>query len=320
MIHTGHLLIYLEENHVKYKQNIYGRNKTFNKIMEENKMLGIKARQYYAKENRMPRCSIIFDVTQILQTGVIIESDYYRIKSYIKCALGIVYGDEDLYNNHNLVRIDYRYDIKVHEAAKRHIYLYLYNKTRGKYRRLTKKGLESYRTSIYHECKSMETVLYSKNEECTAKNRLPEVWEKDVMRFEVRLKNSHLYHQAKKTGESKCLSNFFKRVKFEKYMQDYLMKIYPTGDFYDFNTALNLIEKSDYSPTIKIGLKTFLRNVSNGTLDTPKKTTYTKAISEDTWRERIKKFNESSVNPITIPVSKKIQHLPNLLKDIMEEH
>lgn len=317
MIHTAHLIIYLREYHVALKEYLHGEFRTFNKIMEENHMPGIKARQYYAKENNMPRCSIIIDITKILHTGVIVENDYYRIKTYIKRALGIVYGDEDLYDNHNLVRIDYRYDIKVPDAAKRMLYLYLYNKTRGKFRRLKKEGIENYRTSIYHQCKSIETILYSKNEECAAKNRIPETWEKDVMRFEVRLMNPHIYNQTKQNGEAKCLFNFFKQHKFEKYMQDYLLKIYPTGDFYSFNTSVTLINKIERSLTLKTRLKEFLRNVSNGTLDTPKKTIYSKAISEDTWLERLKLFNELDINPITIPVSQKTEHLPNLLNFLL---
>ena len=130
MLHTGHLLIYLTKFHIAFKETQHGKYRTFNKITLENGMVGIKARQYYAKEDSMPRCSIIFDAPKILNTGLIVEDDYYRIKSHIKRALGLVYGDENLFYNHNLVRIDYRYDIKVTDASTRSLYLYLYNKTR----------------------------------------------------------------------------------------------------------------------------------------------------------------------------------------------
>ncbi|MGE8036735.1 phage/plasmid replication domain-containing protein [Lysinibacillus sp. NPDC093692] len=317
MIHTAQLLITLSDYHVAQKTHLHGKL-TFNKIMLQNNIFGIKARQYCAKDDRIPRCSIFIDATVILQTGLIVENDYYRIKAAIKRSLAIVYGDEDLYDNHNLVRIDYRYDVTVPNPLDRTLYLYLYHKTRGKYSRLKRTGRDTYKTSIYHSCKSIETVLYSKNEECEAKNREPECWEKDVLRFETRIKNSHIYYQIKKNSEKKCLYNFFKQAKFEYYMREYLLKIFPTGDFYSFNLAEKLVNKTDISKVLKDSLKDFMRTVSHGTLDTPKNTIYTKSMSEATWVKRIKLFNEKNINPITIPMSKKTSYLPNLLNDLFK--
>ncbi|WP_431808734.1 hypothetical protein [Lysinibacillus sphaericus] len=312
-IHTAHLLVTLTPSYLATKTQRYGKNKSFNAIMREHNIKGIKARQYFTREANIPKCSIIIDVTQILQRGDVYEKDYPIIKAFIKNCLGIVYGDSDLYYNHNLVRIDYRLDRVVKDPKHRRIYLLLYHKTRQKYMRLIKSSHEVYRSSIYHKNGSLETILYDKNLEAAAKNRNPEPWEQDVLRFEVRLKNSHIFNLCKRTGEKKCLFNFFNENRYKEYLQKYLFNIYPTGDFYNFAYAEKIIEQSSKSLTIKRRLKDFFKKVSNGNLDSPMSKNYKGSISKDTWRTRIKIFNSMNVNPITIPQTYKIDFLPSLL-------
>lgn len=315
MIHTAHILFGLTKEHTAYKGDTHGAHKSFNQIVKDNRLVGISARQY--STHGIARCSVIIDVTRILNTGFIIESDYWRIERYVKMALRIVYGDDTLYESHNLVRIDYRIDKKVQMESERKLYLILFNKTKSSYKRLKKQGSSKFKTSIYHSCKSIETVVYDKNEHCKYQNREPMAWERDMIRFEIRLKNPHIYNQLKGTGEVKCLYSFFKDAVFKAYVQNYLLKIFPTGDFYSFELAEALISSSNHSITIRKRLKHFLAKVSNGNLDTPLIKYFSGWINQDTYNKRLQVFNELEVNPITIPQVYKIEKLPSLLKNLI---
>jgi len=311
MIHTAHLSIDLKEEHIYHKDNNHGKNMSFNQIMNGNNLVGITARQYTA--HGASRCSIIIDVTKILNRGYIVETDYWTIERFVKLALKMVYSDESLYDNHNLIRIDYRIDRKVPLATERELYLLLYNKTKSSFKRL-KKQRNNYKTTIYHSCKSIQTTVYDKNEHCKYLNREPMEWERDMIRFEIRLKNPHIYNKVKGTGEVKCLYSFFKAEVFEEYVQKYLMRIFPTGDFYSFDLALDLISSSKYTLTIRRRLKRFLEKVSNGNLDTPLNNFYSDSIKGDAYNKRLHNFRELNINPITIPQAYKIEKLPSLLK------
>lgn len=313
MIHTAHLLIVLKKEHIYHKDNNHGKYPSFNQIMKGSSLVGISGRQYTA--HGVSRLSIIIDVTKILNRGYIVEVDYCRIERFVKLALRIVYGDENLYDSHNLVRIDYRIDKKVPLASERELYLLLYNKTRGSFNRLRKQR-NNYKTTIYHSCKSIQTTVYDKNEHCKYQNREPMEWERDMIRFEIRLKNPHIYNRLKGTGEVKCLYTFFKEAVFKEYVQKYLQKIFPTGDFYCFDLAEELISSSKYTLTIRRRLKHFLAKVSNGNLDTPKNKNYSDWINKDAFNKRLQNFKDLDVNPITIPQSYKIKKLPSLVKEI----
>jgi len=313
MIHTAHLLIELKEEHIRHKDHIHGTSTTFNHIMTANSLFGIKAKQY--RSHGVSRCSVFIDVTKILRRGNIVETDYWQIERFVKLALNTVYGDEKLYDKHNLVRIDYRIDKKVPLASERALYMLLYKKTKGSFKRLRKQK-EEYKTTTYHSCKSIHTIIYDKNEQCKAQKREPEEWERDIIRFEVCLKNPHIYNKLKGTGEMKSLYSFFKKDVFNEYIQQYLLRIFPTGDFYKFDLAAELISSSKYSLTVRRRLKHFLGKVSNGNLDTPLNNFYPDSIKKDAYNKRLQNFRNLNVNPITIPQSYKVDKLPSLLKDL----
>lgn len=310
MIHTAHLLIDLKEQHIYHKYNNHGKNISFNQVMIVNGIVGITGRQYTT--HGASRCSIIIDVTKILNRGNIVEADYWRIKHFVKSALNKVYGDEKLYDNHNLVRIDYRVDKKIPLASHRELYMHLYQQTKGSFKRL-RKDKKKFKTTMYHKCKSIHTIIYDKNEQCKNNNREPEEWERDVIRFEVCLKNSHIYNRVKGTGEMKSLYSFFKKDVFNEYIQQYLFNIFPTGDFYKFDLAEEMISSSNYSLTIRRRLKHFLDKVSHGNLDTPLNNFYPDSIKKDAYNKRLQNFRDLNINPITIPQTYKIDNLPSLL-------
>src|SRR5690606_7363491 len=114
---------------------------------------GVSSVEY--SNNLNASCKMVIDIPLILNKGNVEESDYEQVERYIKRALSIVYGDEQLFENHNLSRVDYRFDIEVSDENIRKIYFQLFRKLKKKKAHLEKK---IYFTSQYHQCKSIHTI------------------------------------------------------------------------------------------------------------------------------------------------------------------
>jgi len=118
-------------------------------------------------------CKLVIDIPLILNRGNVEENDYEQVESYARKALSIVYGDELLFEQHNLSRIDYRFDIEIFDENIREIYIELFRKLKKKTAHLEKKV---YFTSQYHQCKSIHTIFYDKEQERRDKHEHVEMW------------------------------------------------------------------------------------------------------------------------------------------------
>lgn len=100
-------------------------------------MKGISSVEY--SNNFNASCKMVIDVPLILNKGNVEESDYEQVERYIKGALSIVYGDEQLFEQHNLSRVDYRFDNEVSDENIRNIYFELFRKLKKKKAHLEKR-------------------------------------------------------------------------------------------------------------------------------------------------------------------------------------
>lgn len=107
-------------------------------------------------------CKMVINIPLILNRGNVEENDYDQVERYIKGALSIVYGDKQLFDQHYLSRIDYRFDIEILNEKIRGIYVELFRKLKKKTAHLKKK---IYLTSQYHQCKSLHIIFYDKEQE-----------------------------------------------------------------------------------------------------------------------------------------------------------
>ena len=267
--------------------------------------------------------SLIVDVPLMLERGEVVEEDYDEVENTIRAMLTYVFGDDRMFNDHYLTRMDYRKDRKVSDAEIRRLYTHLYKKTcrkTGRFKKVLGRIGESgdfkeYETSMYHQNKSIQTILYDKEAERYRKEELVEAWEKDVMRFEVRLMKEHLkYKQSNKNHRvQRKIKNYFKRSIYEEYVDKYLNKVYLEGDFYTFEKAreiIHLIEPKVISITMKIRLMLFLKSVGSYDLTVPKN-----EMNSATFRSRLRILKSINLHPVTIPQSKSniAIHLPSLL-------
>lgn len=303
MIHTAEFSIQLDHEYINFRKDHYGKE-PINQILHRHMIKGISSVEY--SNNLNVSCKMVIDIPLILIKGNIEEKDYDQVERYIKRALSIVYGDEQLFEQHNLSRVDYRFDIEVSDENIRKIYFELFRKLKKKTAHLEKK---IYFTSQYHQCKSIHIIFYDKEQERRDKNEHVEMWERGMMRFEVCIKKDHLKYKKYKKGEPRFLKDYFKEEKYIHYMNNYILNICPIGDFYSYAKLETMIAAMDLSIREKSEMKKFAKYVSKGNLDTP-----AKSCSDSKYRKYMKLFNEYEINPITIPSKYKLDYLKSLVK------
>jgi len=231
-----------------------------------------------------------------------------------------------MFDEHYLIRFDYRLDKKVEGKEVRKLYNDLYKKTcrkMGHMHKITGKKqdngeFEKYDTSMYHSQKSIHTILYDKEAERHDKGEIVEKWEKDVMRFEVRLLKEHLKNRSKKSRVyplERKIKSYFKQGLFDEYVENYLIKAYLPGDFYTLENAEKMVHTTkliSLTSTMKDRMKVFLRKVSTYDLTVPKK-----EMSPATFRGRLKHLKEMNMHPVTIPKTK--THIASFLPCLLNK-
>jgi len=303
MIHTAEFWMKLDHEHLNFRKDHYGK-KTINQILQRRMIKGVSCVEYSNQLN--PSCKMVVDIPLILNKGNIEEKDYDQVERYIKGALNLVYGDKQVFDQHYLGRVDYRFDIEISNERIREIYFELFKKLKMKTAHLKKKN---YLTSQYHQCKSLHIIIYDKEQERRDKNEPIEIWEKGVVRFEVCLKKHHLKYKMYKQEEPRSLKNYFKKEKYTEYMKKYMLNVCPTGDFYSYSTLEAMIAALDLSTRIKLEMKEFVKIVSRGNLDTA-----VGKYSTEKYKKYLKLFNEYAINPITIPPKYKLDYLESLVR------
>lgn len=199
------------------------------------------------------------DVVYLLgrtEDGVIVPEDYELIQYHIYEIEQQLF---DFPERHFILnRIDYRVDLRVENSEHRKILFKLWRKIAKSYGHLKKRtkkssvkvvkdGKESYvseksyKTTIYLSSKALAVCLYDKEEERKSKGIQPLTYEKNVIRFEVRLMPRHLAYRArdekknKKKIRERKLECYMQRECFYEYIEKYVLNIYGTEDFYKLN-------------------------------------------------------------------------------------
>lgn len=217
-----------------------------------------------------------FDAVDLLErteNGVIVPEDYKLIQCHIQELEQQLFDFPD--RHFILNRIDYRVDLKVKNKEHRKILFKLWRKIAKSYGRLKKRtkknttkvqrdGKEIYRsekayqTTIYLASKSLVVCLYDKEEERKSKGIEPLAYERDVIRFEVRLMRNHLAYKAREEKEKKkktrerSLEAYMEKGCFDEYIKKYVLNIFGTEDFH----KLDVIK----SKLIEAGIKNAQRD------------------------------------------------------------
>ncbi|GFR35459.1 phage/plasmid replication domain-containing protein [Thermobrachium celere] len=98
-------------------------------------------------------------------------------------------------------------------------YLKYIKKTYDEYR--FKEKYKEYSTTVYYSNKSNQICIYDKEEEKTAKNDEIQEYERNVLRYELRLTNKHLNYIKNRYGITKVLINYLDEKVYKKYLMQH---------------------------------------------------------------------------------------------------
>lgn len=262
------------------------------------------------------------DVVRMLNKGEILEGDYDLVETDIRKFLNWHFGHSLYFDPHTLKRIDYKMDCIVPNAKERELLFHLLEKYTARYARKQKIkwGKDNdgnpfkYDTSQYHRCKSIELHIYDKEEERIAKGEEIQPYDRERVRYELRLKNAHLNSMKrndKGKGRPKELRSYFSYQLWKEYMEQHVLPIVHSGDYYKITEAEKIIDNSHLSKKKKNVLREFIVQISRGNIDTPKQ-----HISPPTYRKYLRDLATIRVNPILIPKNR--TDFPNCLKNPFE--
>ncbi len=267
---------------------------------------------------------MVVDAIKLLGNPDITESDYLSLEKKIRYILWHVVGHSSHYSNHTLLRIDFRYDVLIKDKNHRMLLVDLYKKLTKSYK-FQKKYLGKiehgvfvpYKTTVYHSSKSVESIVYLKEEERIDKGERIESYEKDIVRFEVHVMENHTYYMEKKSikfQRPRKLGEYMKDVVYKEYFRKYMSQIYHPGDFYKIDEVRKKLKHSSLSNQNKLKLIDFLKQISSHNVDTPLKN---KKMSKGTYNSRLALLSEVGINTILIP--KNYPKAPSLLKNPLND-
>lgn len=195
---------------------------------------------------------MVVDAIQLLGKPNISEADYTTLEKEIRFILWNVVGYSSHYRTHTLLRIDFRYDVPIADKNIRMLLMDIYKKQTESYKfqkqylgKLEDGIFVPYKTTVYHSSKSIEAMVYLKQEEREDKGEKVEDYEKDVIRFEVHVKEDHLYYMEKKNEKAprpRKLEAYMKDDVYKEYFRKYMTQIYHPGDFYKIDEARNKLK------------------------------------------------------------------------------
>ncbi|NBI06110.1 phage/plasmid replication domain-containing protein [Senegalia massiliensis] len=325
MVHTAKFFIWLNEEDIifledKYKTkpniiNLDSTGITAHIIKRRVYTLGKNKLTFNIREEQSTNYIMYINVDFILLLGKedIKEQDFKEINTILNSYLFNIFEDnkKDLLLN----RIDYRMDVKIPNENEREVLMKLYKKTIEKYR--FQRKYDQYNSTIYYNSKSTQATVYDKTKERNFKNKKVEVFEENVLRFEVRLQNKHLNYRKNKYNIDKKLENYFEEGLYKKYMNMYLEPILYRGNYYKIYQAKKIIYASKLKYKDKEFLQEFLTDISksgitgakelkinsrNNNDKSEKKVVYEKQkYSKYKFTKGIRLLEELNINPILIP-------------------
>lgn len=275
MIHTIQMYTSLTKREKASIERYYGKSlylimKEIEEIFNEQDIT-LNLKKFSATD--MYNVYLEVDVIKLLkkQDGVITEKDYPQADTIIEeIEQRLLLWEID--RSFVLIRIDYRLDVKVADEAHRKYLFKLWNKLAAKYYHMKKcnrpkvdsNHVQSvpFETTLYFNSKSICVIAYDKEQERQDKGIQAENYEKDVLRFEVRLFNAHLKNMKYGKKRSKTLEAYWNKDVYKSYIYKYVVQLFGTDPFYKIYYARKMIRASSYSVKEQQKLETFLTDIS----------------------------------------------------------
>ena len=139
-------------------------------------------------------------------------------------------------------------------------------------------------------------MIYDKEVERINKNEKIQEYEKDVLRFEVALKNRHLNYKKRKFSMEKELKAYLNEKSFNSYIEEHLGKILYKGDYHTIYHANKIISESLLKEKDKQEILEFIKFISKSGVTKCKE-----KYSKYKFNKYIGLLEMLNINPILIP-------------------
>lgn len=173
-------------------------------------------------------------------------------------------------------------------------YKYLYNKTVDKFG--FKKKFNKYDTTIYFNSKSIQSKIYDKEIERKDNVEIIKDYEKDVLRFEVAIRNQHLNYNKRVYKMDKSINTYLKNSLCKTYMKNNLEVFLYKGDYHTIYKAKKIIIGSNIKESYKEEVIEFIKYISNNGV-TKAQEQYSKYMC----KKYLNILSQLNINPILIP-------------------
>lgn len=218
------------------------------------------------------------DVIELLKKrdGVISEKDSVHLQQIIAEVEYELFGKWE--QKFILCRVDYRLDVVVDNKQERGYLFKLWNKLAQKYSHLKKRNFkkqqklannnvvyhkkDKYKTTLYFSTRALAVCVYDKEAERVAKNKKVKEYEKNIIRFEVRLMTRHLAYNAREKKLCRDIRTYLTQHYYNLYIQKYVIDIFGKGDFYKINSVRKKLLESSIKVKEQEKIIQFLKAVS----------------------------------------------------------
>lgn len=191
----------------------------------------------------------------------------------------------------NVMRIDYDYNVAVNKTEREALI-----ETLSKLpQRAMRMDRAKFPQSVYYMCKSRHFQIYDKVNERIAKGKYIKPWEANVLRQEVQCLAPHIRHMKVYHGLMPTWDNWVDLDLQAHYLKN-TKPIFPRGDFYSLDQALDIINSSDFRSAKKRHLCDDLIRVAMWGLDAMKE-----SCSRNTYKNHLACLEKLGVNPLTLP-------------------
>lgn len=246
---------------------------------------------------------LTIDAIKLLNKADIQDNDYNKVENFLHRFCMDNFGE---ILNLILTRIEYRYDAKM-LPEERDFFLRRYKKIIDKQYFAEKK---TFNTSIYHSNKSKSKIIYDKQSERDAKGAKIESYEKNVLRYEVKLLNRHLYYNMKKYDIERTLKNYWDSEVYRKYFIEEFEPILYPGNYYKLYDIMKILSSTNLKEKEIENLRKLLLSISRKGV-----TEARKYYSSYMFHKYINILNELKINPIVIPKNEKLPHKKKYIKN-----
>lgn len=316
MIHTIQMHCFLNLDTIRQIEDTY--TKSIDEVLQEignnnNVVINIKRDVIH----NMYVLYLFVDAIKALKKADIIEEDVSKMKKLIEnIEMQLLLEGE---SGFVLNRIDYRRDVIIQDEKCRLFMFHLYNKLAKKYAHLKKCNRkkkenedvteEVYATTLYFNSKSVQIIVYDKETERNQNGEQVEEYEKNILRFEVRLCNAHLKYNQYKKDMRRCIDTYFKQDVSNQYINIYLRRVFGWGDYYNIREVRKILKKATITIKDKEEIEAFLIEVSKRGMEDvigyrpEKKLSSKKVYSRYQINKYLKILKELNINHILIPVN-----------------